>query len=231
LLTNLQQPLYTRAVFDCKNKINNAFTPTPNNHVDKNSTTDWLGFLVGIRYNKSMRKNISGFTIVELLIVIVVIGILAAITIVAYNGVQNRAYDTSVQSDLRNIAKQLEVGRVDSPTNSYPVTNATIAAVVNINVNKNSYVAGSTAGYNLLMCFPTTLNPTDYALLAQSKSGKKYYIRAGGVISEYTGAVSWNGGVAGTLCDSVVTGWTASGAGYAASDSTTGPWRSWAGGN
>jgi len=38
-----------------------------------------------------MHKTKSGFTIVELLIVIVVIGILAAITIVAYNGIQTRA--------------------------------------------------------------------------------------------------------------------------------------------
>ncbi len=38
-----------------------------------------------------MQKTKSGFTIVELLIVIVVIGILAAITIVAYNGIQERA--------------------------------------------------------------------------------------------------------------------------------------------
>ena len=38
----------------------------------------------------------QGFTIVELLIVIVVIAILAAITIVAYTGIQNRAYDTAV---------------------------------------------------------------------------------------------------------------------------------------
>ena len=38
-----------------------------------------------------MKKTKSGFTIVELLIVIVVIGILAAITIVAYNGIQTRA--------------------------------------------------------------------------------------------------------------------------------------------
>lgn len=47
-------------------------------------------------------KNKNGFTIVELLIVIVVIGILAAITLVAYNGIQARANDTAIKSDLRN---------------------------------------------------------------------------------------------------------------------------------
>ena len=57
----------------------------------------------------SINRNIKkGFTIVELLIVIVVIGILAAISIVAYNGIQNRAHSTSVASDLNNNAKKLE---------------------------------------------------------------------------------------------------------------------------
>lgn len=51
-----------------------------------------------------MKLNHKGFTIVELLIVIVVIGILAAIVIVAYNGVTARANDTKV----RNAAAQLE---------------------------------------------------------------------------------------------------------------------------
>ena len=45
-----------------------------------------------------MRKNISGFTIVELLIVIVVIAILAAITIVAYNGIQQNARNSNTAS-------------------------------------------------------------------------------------------------------------------------------------
>ena len=54
-----------------------------------------------------MKKTTSGFTIVELLIVIVVIGILAAITIVAYNGVQNRANEVAVQSNLKDLANKV----------------------------------------------------------------------------------------------------------------------------
>ena len=50
-----------------------------------------------------------GFTIVELLIVIVVIAILAAITIVAYNGIQQRARDTDRKSDISTIKKALEI--------------------------------------------------------------------------------------------------------------------------
>lgn len=52
-----------------------------------------------------MRKNTSGFTIVELLIVIVVIAILAAISIVAYNGIQQRAYNTKVISGATQYQK------------------------------------------------------------------------------------------------------------------------------
>ena len=45
----------------------------------------------------------KGFTLVELLIVIVVIAILAAISIVAYNGVTQKARDDERASDARNI--------------------------------------------------------------------------------------------------------------------------------
>jgi type II secretion system protein G len=56
----------------------------------------------------------KGFTIVELLIVIVVIGILAAITIVAYNGVQSRARDTLRIDGIGKIRDALELYRVDN---------------------------------------------------------------------------------------------------------------------
>ena len=53
-------------------------------------------------------KDQKGFTIVELLIVIVVIGILAAITIVAYNGIQNRSKGTAAQSAGTTLDKKAE---------------------------------------------------------------------------------------------------------------------------
>lgn len=56
----------------------------------------------------------KGFTIVELLIVIVVIGILAAITIVAYNGIQGRAKDSQTDSALSQVKKAMEIYRADN---------------------------------------------------------------------------------------------------------------------
>jgi len=49
----------------------------------------------------------KGFTIVELLIVVVVIAILAAITIVAYNGIQNRAKQSAAQSAVAQASKKI----------------------------------------------------------------------------------------------------------------------------
>jgi uncharacterized protein (TIGR02145 family)/prepilin-type N-terminal cleavage/methylation domain-containing protein len=55
----------------------------------------------------------GGFTIVELLVVIVVIGILAALTIVAYTGISGKANIASLQSDLSNAKKQLALYNVE----------------------------------------------------------------------------------------------------------------------
>ncbi|AHB42070.1 hypothetical protein RAAC3_TM7C00001G0205 [Candidatus Saccharibacteria bacterium RAAC3_TM7_1] len=55
-----------------------------------------------------------GFTVVELLIVIVVIAILAAITIVAYNGIQARTRDSVRKQDLAQLAKATKLYAVDN---------------------------------------------------------------------------------------------------------------------
>ena len=64
-------------------------------------------------------KSQKGFTIVELLIVIVVIGILAALVLNTFSGVQKRARDTQRQTDVNSIATQLEVYYNDN--SGYPL--------------------------------------------------------------------------------------------------------------
>lgn len=66
------------------------------------------------------RRHSQGFTIVELLIVVVVIAILATITIVAYNGIQSNAQKSVLSSDLLNLSKYLETQRVRSGSDTYP---------------------------------------------------------------------------------------------------------------
>ena len=72
-------------------------------------------------------NNRSGFTIVELLIVIVVIGILAAITIVAFNGIQNRGNTAAAQSSASALTKKAEAYNADK--GQYPVSTANFNAV------------------------------------------------------------------------------------------------------
>lgn len=60
-----------------------------------------------------------GFTIVELLIVIVVIAILAAITVVAYTGIQNRARATGFTDAIRKVEKAFQLKAVADQRNVY----------------------------------------------------------------------------------------------------------------
>src|SRR5438270_7984230 len=56
----------------------------------------------------SLKKRSEGFTIVELLIVIVVIGILAALVITTYSGIQAKARNSKRQTDVNSLQTQLE---------------------------------------------------------------------------------------------------------------------------
>lgn len=97
---------------------------------------------------KTVQKE-RGFTIVELLIVIVVIGILAAITIVAYNGITNRANKTNAEAAAANVLKKAEAYNADGPNGAYPTTWGALTG------------AATTTTYNLTgVTFTTTQSTT-----------------------------------------------------------------------
>jgi len=66
-------------------------------------------------------KKLKAFTIVELLVVVVVIGVLATITVVSYNGVRDRAVIASIQLDLANASRQLKMFYVENG-DTYPLS-------------------------------------------------------------------------------------------------------------
>lgn len=149
---------------------------------------------------RSLHKN--GFTIVELLIVVVVIAILAAITIIAYNGIQNRAYDTAIKSDLKNLGTKA-LSYVATESRTLPIGDDNEMAKLGLSVSASAYgtpyVAGSNS-YNLLYCWdtsPSSLN--NIGFIAGSKSGKTFVFKDGtvteaaGPLGSYVGTCTSNG--------------------------------------
>lgn len=66
----------------------------------------------------SLKRKESGFTIVELLIVIVVIGILAALVVTTFSGIQRKARNTERETDIKAVHGQLEA--YFASENEYP---------------------------------------------------------------------------------------------------------------
>ena len=145
-----------------------------------------------------MRKNVSsfGFTIVELLIVIVVIAILAAITIVSFNGIQSRAYDTSVKSDLTALTKKMELYSAEN--GRYPDPTFATLETFGFKANGNAYLTNPGSDRNLIYC--TNSARSTYALLAKSKSGSAFWHGAvSGGLQSFT--ATWNATTtSGSLC-------------------------------
>ena len=75
--------------------------------------------------NIKNKQHNDGFTIVELLVVIVVIGILAAITIVSYLGITAKANTSKAESDANSVLSVADVYYAEK--NYYPAQSTTVA--------------------------------------------------------------------------------------------------------
>jgi len=83
-----------------------------------------------------------GFTIVELLVVIVVIGILATLVVIAFNGVRDRAVQATIQSELKQTANKLSSLRFNNESEAYPASLET-AGIENTNSTSFQYTYSS----------------------------------------------------------------------------------------
>lgn len=125
-----------------------------------------------VAMNYKAREYSRAFTIVELLVVIVVIGIMASIVLISYTGVQSKAIATSLVLDLNGASKQLKLYYIDHGT--YPT-----------NLDANNCPLGSAPSPDIKYCIKpspdTVFNyksnlttiPQTFALTA-TKSGISY---------------------------------------------------------
>jgi len=107
----------------------------------------------------------EGFTLIELMIVIAIIGILAAIAIPQFSAYRTRSYNSAAQSDLRNLATAQEAYFVDENTYGNDVT---VLANGTYGYQQSGSVTVLSVGTN-----------TGYTITAYHATGDKTYTMAG----------------------------------------------------
>lgn len=112
------------------------------------------------------KKRPFGFTVVELLIVIVVIGIIATITVISYSGIQEKSIRNTVEADLRSASSALETAK--SKSGGYPTTkpadlpksNGTEYTYVYYGTSKSFCLAATTTEGDIPSIYLTSDNST-----------------------------------------------------------------------
>ena len=111
---------------------------------------------------RSRSNDESGFTLVELLVVMLIIGILAAIAIPAFFSQRDKGYDSDAKANARTVQTALETYAVDNG-GKYTGANLTNLAAIEGTINGMDVAA------------PTVTDDT-YSVTATSKSGNTFTI-------------------------------------------------------
>ena len=126
-------------------------------------------------------KNIKnqGFTLVELLIVIVIIAILTVVSLVAYNGLQNQAKTSAAKSAADAVAKKAEL--YNTSNSRYPeklsdLTDKTVGTSSESQTGEPYYLDASTVKSGSVASAPEEANTIEYSVCPDNKGAKiKYY--------------------------------------------------------
>ncbi len=113
-----------------------------------------------------MVRNTKGFTLIELLIVVVIIGILAAIAIPQFASTKERAFDAAAKSDIRNAMSAMEAYYTDNQVyNPAALGSSSFTTSQGITISS----AGSAQGYAITATHASSAN--SYHVVVGSAGG------------------------------------------------------------
>ena len=96
---------------------------------------------------REARKNEKGFTLIELLIVIVILGILAAVVVLAVGGVTDKGHKSACKADVKTVEVAVEAWAANQPgAVSYPADTAAAKTAV-IPGFLHDWLTGTTVTY------------------------------------------------------------------------------------
>lgn len=133
--------------------------------------------------SRSIYSTKEGFTIVELLVVIVVIGILAAVAIVSYNAIHQKAIGASLSSDLSGASTRLKMYQIENMAYPTLINSCPTPAVGNICLK---FSPGNILSYSVV----NTANPQTYSLTATNTNGMTYVVTQNSAPTLVAGVVS-----------------------------------------
>ena len=121
--------------------------------------------------DKSEVRDERGFTLIELMVVVMIIGVLVAIGLPTFLGTRTRAYDAAAHSDIRNAFAAEKAFYSDNATyTTDPATMTAIEAAI-------TYLAGDTPLVIDVVYLDLDPIPNTIYVSALSKSGACFYIR------------------------------------------------------